>query len=82
MIRPFTTTLNQHTNTCFQDIQNDINEIVAWSADCNLVFNVNPAGNYMFKANNRNPRTRCKICLKLTIKTPEQRLASFWCLYC
>ena len=25
-----------------------------------------PAGNYMFKVNNRNNRTRCKI----------------WCLYC
>ena len=28
-------------------------------------------GNYMFKVNNRNTRTRCKICSKLTIKTPE-----------
>ena len=33
----------------------------------------NPAGNYMFKVNNRNTRTRCKICSKLTIKTPERR---------
>ena len=33
----------------------------------------NPAGNYMFKANNRNTRTRCEICSKLTIKTPERR---------
>ena len=32
----------------------------------------NPAGNYMFKVNNRNTRTRCEICSKLTIKTPEQ----------
>ena len=30
-----------------------------------------PAGNYMFKVNNRNTRTRCEICSKLTIKTPE-----------
>ena len=28
-----------------------------------------PAGNYMFKVNNRNTRTRCEICSKLTIKT-------------
>ena len=28
---------------------------------------VNPAGNYMFKV--KNTRTRCKICLKLTMKT-------------
>ena len=32
-----------------------------------------PAGNYMFKVNNRNIRTRCEICSKLTIKTPERR---------
>ena len=31
------------------------------------------AGNYMFKVNNRNTRTRCEICSKLTIKAPEQR---------
>ena len=33
----------------------------------------NPAGNYMFKVNNRSTRTRCEICSKLTIKTPERR---------
>ena len=32
-----------------------------------------PAGNYIFKLNNKNTRTRCKICSKLTIKTPERR---------
>ena len=32
-----------------------------------------PVGNYMFKVNNRNTRARCKICSKLTIKTPERR---------
>ena len=26
----------------------------------------------MFKVNNRNTRTRCEICSKLTIKTPER----------
>ena len=31
------------------------------------------AGNYIFKVNNRNTRTRCEICSKLTIKTPERR---------
>ena len=30
-----------------------------------------PVGIYMFKVHNRNTRTRCEICLKLTIKTPE-----------
>ena len=33
----------------------------------------NSAGNYMFKVNSRNTRTRCEICSKLTIKTPERR---------
>ena len=28
---------------------------------------------YLLKVNNRNTRTRCKICSKLTIKAPEQR---------
>ena len=32
-----------------------------------------PAGNYMFKVNNRNTRTRCQIYSKLTIKTPVRR---------
>ena len=36
-----------------------------------------PAGIYLLKVNNRNTRTRCEICSKLTIKTPERRLASF-----
>ena len=32
-----------------------------------------PVGIYLLKVNNRNARTRCKICSKLTIKTPERR---------
>ena len=31
-----------------------------------------PAGIYLFKVNNRNTRTRCEICSKLT-NTPERR---------
>ena len=34
---------------------------------------LNTAGNYMFKVNNRNTVTRCEICSKFSIKTPEQR---------
>ena len=33
----------------------------------------NPAGIYLLKVNNRNTRTRCEICSKLTIKIPELR---------
>ena len=32
-----------------------------------------PAGNYMFRVNNRNTRIKREICSKLTIKTPEWR---------
>ena len=42
-----------------------------------------PAGIYLLKVNNRNTRTRCQKCSKLTLKIPEQRLvptASFWYL--
>ena len=46
----------------------------------------NPAGIYLLKVNNRNSRTRCEICSKLTIKTPGRRQwrrsGSFCCLYC
>ena len=33
----------------------------------------NPVDNYMFKINNRNTKTTCEICSKLTVKTPERR---------
>ena len=35
--------------------------------------NMNPVGIYMLKLNNKNTRTRCEICSKLTIKIPERR---------
>ena len=41
-----------------------------------------PAGNYIPKVNNKNTRATCQICSKLRIKTPERRMASFWCLIC
>ena len=37
------------------------------------VLHLNPVGSYMFKVNNRNTRTKCEICSKLTIKSPERR---------
>ena len=40
----------------------------------NVYRNNSPASNYMFKVNNRNTRTRCEICSKLTIKTPEDAI--------
>ena len=32
-----------------------------------------PAGNYMFKVNNKSTRRRCEICLKLITKIPERQ---------
>ena len=32
----------------------------------------NPVGIYLLKVNKRNTGTRCEICSKLTIKTPER----------
>ena len=39
--------------------------------------NMFPFGIHLFNLNNRNTRTTCEICSKLTIKTPEQH---YWCL--
>ena len=33
---------------------------------------IDPALIYLLKVNNRNTRTKCEICSKLTIKTPER----------
>ena len=33
----------------------------------------NPVDIYLLKVNNRNTRTRCEICSKLTIRIPERR---------
>ena len=35
------------------------------------------------ESSNRSTSRRCKICSKLTYKTPKRRqMTSFWCLYC
>ena len=36
-------------------------------------FALHPVSNCIFKVNNRDTRTKCEICSKLTIKTPERR---------
>ena len=36
-----------------------------------------PAGIYLLKFNNRNTKTRCEICSKLTIKTPGAFIVNF-----
>ena len=48
-------------------------ELLLKSKGKNFLDSEFPAGNYMLKVNYRNTRTRCEICSKLTIKTPERR---------
>ena len=43
-------------------------EILKWNE---LNYSLCSTSNYMFKVNNRNTRTRCELCSKLTIKTPQ-----------
>ena len=55
-------------------------EFVNSNLSVELMVSLEEYGNYMFKVNNRNTRTWCKICSKLTIKTPERCPTSLWCL--
>ena len=41
-----------------------------------LSHSIHPVGIYLLKVNNRNTKTRCEICSKLTTKTPER---CHWC---
>ena len=43
-----------------------------YSGILKLILVIYPTGIYLLKVNNRH-RTRCEICPKLTIKTPERR---------
>ena len=61
------------TKRNFRQIKNLRSEFICHFDASNV-----PAGNYMFKVNNGNTRTRCEICLKTTIKTPKRR----HCFYC
>ena len=47
----------------------------------NIKNNNLPANIYLFKVNNTNTRKRCKICSKLTIKTPERRHGTYFTLF-
>ena len=54
-------------------------KILSHSGECDLeesqlfALPLIPTGIYLCKVNNRNTRTRCEICSKLTIKIPERR---------
>ena len=45
------------------------------------IFGYFPAGIYLLKVNDRNSRTSCEICSKLTIKIPERTLNIFYTLF-
>ena len=53
--------------------EESILEVIWQFARVSLLSVFTPAGNYMFKVNDRNTKTRCEICSKLTIKIPERR---------
>ena len=44
-----------------------------WHSENTWSSKLSPIGIHLLKINNRNTRTRCEICSKLTIKTPERR---------
>ena len=49
----------------------------AWGIKANLIFFLLPNYNYLFKVSTENTRTMCKICSKLTRKTPGVFIVSF-----
>ena len=53
---------------CSPPIREQHRKIPSW-----IGFRRNPANICLFKATNWNTRKTCKICSKLTIKTPERR---------
>ena len=53
--------------------QNWLKLVVAIKIYFMIKFNTNPVGICLFKGNNKSTRTRCEICLNLTIKTPDRR---------
>ena len=42
---------------------------------------LSPGGNYMYKISIKNTRTKCGVCSKLTIKTPERRKWRFYIMW-
>ena len=57
--------------TKFFALQEQINQELL-NAKVEIIQAVILAGIYLLKVNNRNTRTRCEICSKLTIKTSER----------
>ena len=83
--KTFTLPSEYQINILYTCLMEDAYPLVKWEGNKKIfqvkIFNVKhswmyPAGIYLLKVNNRNTRTRCEICSKLTIKTPERH---HWC---
>ena len=64
-----------HRNDCNLLFRNTF-QFHSWKIHWVKYCRICPTGIYLLKVNNRNTRTRCEICSKLTIKTPERRRTS------
>ena len=63
-----------HENRFITDFRENVELFNSFFANqYSLIANSSPVGIYLLKVNNRNTRTRCEICSKLAIKTPERR---------
>ena len=56
------------SHQCYINIQK-----VNLNLSLEALFRLNLAGIYLFNVNNRNIRTMCEVCSKLTMKTLERR---------
>ena len=61
LIDAITTKLESNKDEIIQSLKNDVSSFQS------------PADISLLKVNNRNTRTRCEICSKITIKIPERR---------
>ena len=60
-------------NETYNAVRTYFNPILFLQVYANQSYPPPPAGIYLLKVNNRNTRTRCEICSKLTIKIIERR---------
>ena len=50
--------------------------IIIYIIDLTIAILIIPTDIYLLKVSNRNTRTICEICSKITIKTPDRHQAS------
>ena len=67
--------LKRDSQTSRPDLIPSLDGLMPFVSSFQIDWNIDsiPAGLYLLKVNNRNTRTRCEICSKLTIKTPESQ---------